>query len=278
MREYLQLLQPMRWLKNLFVALPLLFVGIYSQDALFAVFFTFVLFSIASASVYIVDDLFTRQQDKKHPTRCHRPLVSGAISKKAALGWVLLCYVLLLVGFFFKPLVVLVVLAYIILNFAYHLLLKQLPIVDIFSIAVSLLLRVYAGTIALQMSMSPWLLIMMLSLALFVAAIQRKQEILRAYNSGMLQSEKMTIYNEFVLRGFAEMAAGTTIVLYSVYILISNQIMIISIPLLIFAIFRYWYVVGMQDKSDSATDALYTDIPLLIVIAIWVAITLYLSF
>src|SRR4051812_23168953 len=175
----IRLLRPKQWVKNLFVLAPLIFSGLFTRRAevLLAVFGT-ILFCVAASLVYVLNDLADRPHDALHPIkRLERPLVSGVVSVASArimIGALAIC---LLTGVFVSVPLVAVLVAYILLNVLYSVWLKHMPVVDIFCIAAGFVLRVYAGAVVIDVPLSSWMLITTLSIALYLAAIKRREEL-----------------------------------------------------------------------------------------------------
>ncbi len=141
------LLRPREWTKNIFVLAPLVFAGAFSHDtALYHAGLAFLLFCVAASAVYIVNDIHDIDEDRAHPLkRRKRPLAAGELSPRAALVLLVGLYGLLAVGYWLMPRAGMIVIGYVLLNIAHTYLLKLQPVIDIFSIAIGFMLRVYAG-------------------------------------------------------------------------------------------------------------------------------------
>jgi len=267
----LKLMRPKQWIKNAFVLAPLVFAHKFTDagaiaDALAA----FALFCVASSAGYILNDIHDIERDRSHPTKRHsRPLAAGTVSVQAAIALLIACYGVLLVGLFWSPATMLAILAYVVLNVAYTYVLKHQPVLDLFSIAVGFVLRVYAGALALTVPLSSWMAITTLCLALYLAAIKRRQELA---NSGIESREVLRMYSVELIDRYAEMSATGALIFYSLFVMSANARLVWTIPLVIFGLYRYWYVVEHLDSGESPTDAVLTDLPLAIAIVIWVGV------
>lgn len=268
MRGMLRLMRPKQWVKNTFVLAPLVFVRAYlDADAVGNALIAFVLFCLASSASYIVNDLRDIERDRRHPTkRLSRPLAAGTVSKQAAFVLLGLMYGLLALGLLVQPHTVLVILGYLALNLLYTYVLKDQPVLDLFSIAVGFVLRVYAGAVALSVPLSSWMAITTLCLALYLAAIKRRQEL---GNRGTEAREVLARYSISLIDRYAEMSATGALVFYSLFVISSNQKLVVTIPLVIFGLFRYWYVIEQHNEGESPTDLVMTDIPLAATVVIW---------
>lgn len=266
----LKLLRPDQWAKNVFVLAPLVFTGLFSrQDALLQAVLAAAQFCAASSAAYVVNDLLDRERDGRHPTKAQtRPLASGAVSIPAALALLAVLYGVLVWGWFAQPATVAVICGYLVLNLAYSFWLKHQPVLDIFSIAFGFVLRVYAGAQALAVPVSSWMFVTTLCLALYLAAIKRRQELSQSGSGGR---EVLEHYSVALVDRYAEMAATGALVFYSMFVMSTQPALVITVPMVLFGLFRYWYVVEKLDGGESPTDALFSDVPLLVTVLGWVA-------
>lgn len=267
----LKLLRPRQWVKNTFVLAPLVFAGQFLDIvAVGHALLAMLLFCIGASAVYIVNDWYDRERDRLHPIKAKtRPLASGTVSPLAALWLLLFLYGLLAIASWLAPAVVLVVAGYILLNFAYTLWLKHQPVLDIFTIALGFVLRVYAGSVALDLPLSGWMFITTLCLALYLAAIKRRQELMQTNATSRAVLGK---YSLALVERYAEMSATGALVFYSLFVLSERTDMIITIPVVLFGLFRYWYVVDVLEGGESPTDALFSDSGLQLTLVAWIGL------
>ena len=270
LRGLFALIRPKQWIKNGFVLAPLVFTGEFMREAsLKQALLAALLFCVASSATYIVNDLKDIEGDRKHPTKAlSRPLAAGSVSIPAALLLLSLLYVLLIASWFVSPKVVNVIFGYLALNIAYTFVLKHKPVVDIFTIALGFVLRVLAGAVALSVPVSGWMFVTTLCLALYLAAVKRSQELSQSGTEGR---QVLKQYSKALVDRYAEMSATCALVFYSMFVMSSHPELVITVPLVLFGLFRYWYVVDVLDGGESPTDALLTDWPLLLTVVGWVA-------
>lgn len=268
MTALLRLVRPRQWIKNTFVLAPLVFARAYADPtSIKLALLTFVLFCIASSACYIVNDIHDIESDRAHPRkRLSRPLAAGTISVRSAALLLAVLYGVLVVGFIAHPPLAVPIAGYVVLNLAYTYYLKHQPVLDIFSIASGFVLRVYAGAEGIGVPLSSWMAITTLCLALYLAAIKRRQELATA---GTDARKVLLEYSIALVDRYAEMSAVGALIFYSLFVMSTNNKLVITIPLVIFGLFRYWYVVEAKDGGESPTDALLTDWPLLACIALW---------
>jgi 4-hydroxybenzoate polyprenyltransferase len=266
-------MRPRQWIKNSFVLAPLVFAREYLElRSIEQAVLAFGLFCLASSACYIVNDIHDRERDRVHPVkRLKRPLAAGTVTVRTAVLLLLLLYALLIAGFVELPAVAIPILAYIALNLAYTWFLKDQPVLDIFSIAVGFVLRVYAGAEALDVPLSGWMAITTLCLALYLASIKRRQEL---HVNGTDARRVLKEYSVVLVDRYAEMSAVGALIFYSLFVMTTNNRLSVTIPLVIFGLFRYWYVVDTKAGGESPTDALLTDWPLVLCILAWGAMCL----
>lgn len=271
----LRLIRPKHWIKNLFVLAPLIFSGTFTrpQKTLLAVFGT-LLFCVAASIVYIVNDLSDVRRDRLHPVkRITRPIASGAVSVTEARVVLIVLSALLVVGTFVSIPLVAVLIGYILLNVSYSVWLKSIPVVDIFCVAAGFVLRVYAGARVIDVPLSSWMMVTTLSIALYLAAIKRRDE-LDAQGDGA--RAVLGQYSIALLDRFALMSSVCSMVFYSLFVVTTRPVLAFTIPLVLFGIFRYWFLVDRGERGESPTDALWSDRTLAVTVVMWGILCAYL--
>ena len=264
-----KLMRPKQWVKNGFVFAPLVFSGqMLNPDALMYAFLATLLFCVASSATYVVNDINDIDFDRQHPKKSKsRPLASGLISKSSSLVLLVSFYLVLVFGYMVMPKVILVIAAYLVLNLAYTFFLKHEPVVDIFTIAIGFVLRVVAGAVALGLDPSAWMCITTLCLALYLAAVKRRQELAQSGYDGRKVLKK---YSVALVDRYSEMSATGALFFYSMFVMSVRPELVVTIPFVLYGLFRYWYVVELLDGGESPTDALFADWQLIAVVVLWV--------
>ncbi len=265
----IRLIRPKQWIKNGFVLAPLIFTGEFTQPAaVIQALVAVVLFCLASSASYILNDICDVDRDRRHPVKSRtRPLAAGQIAVSTALILLAVIYVILIIGWFIAPRVILVIAGYLALNVAYTFVLKHQPVLDIFSIAIGFVMRVWAGAVALDVPVSGWMFVTTLCLALYLAAIKRGQELA---HSGVHGRKVLERYSKPLVDRYAEMSATCALVFYSMFVMSAKPQLVITVPVVLFGLFRYWYVVEMLEGGESPTDALFDDWPLILTVLAWV--------
>lgn len=265
----IKLMRPKQWVKNGFVLAPLVFSGRFlDTSAVNHALLAVLLFCMASSATYVINDMHDIEHDRHHPKKSKtRPLAARIVSVPAALILLAGLYAILISGWFVAPKVVMVIAAYQALNLAYTFVLKHQPVVDIFTIAIGFVLRVYAGAMALDAPVSSWMFVTTLCLALYLAAIKRRQELSQSGTEGRKVLEK---YSVSLVERYAEMSATGALLFYSMFVMSTRPELVITVPLVLFGLFRYWFVVEALDGGESPTDALLADWQLLVIVVLWV--------
>ena len=269
----IRLMRPEQWIKNSFVLAPLIFAGRFTDRAAVSeALLATLLFSLASSAIYVLNDFHDLEHDRRHPLKSRRPLAAGQVSQLWALVlFGALCGVLvwsclqwLNVG--------LVILAYLVLNLAYTFVLKHQPVIDIFSIALGFILRVQAGAVAVDVPVSAWMFVTTLCLALYLASIKRRQELAHSGGQGRRVLEH---YSVALVDRYAAMAATGTLLFYSLFVLTVQPNLTVSIPVVLYGLFRYWFVVEALEGGESPADALFSDWQLLVTVLVWLGICVW---
>lgn len=266
----IKLMRPKQWVKNGFVLAPLVFTGAFlDAGAVSHALLAVLLFCVASSAAYIINDMHDIERDRCHPKKSKtRPLAAGIVSVPVALSLLAVLYAILIWGWFIVPKVVIVTVAYLVLNLAYTFVFKHQPVVDIFTIAIGFVLRVYAGAMALDVPVSSWMFITTLCLALYLAAVKRRQELIQSGTEGR---EVLNKYSVSLVDRYAEMSATGALLFYGMFVMSAKPELVITVPVVLFGLFRYWFVVETFDNGESPTDTLLTDWQLLLTLVLWVA-------
>ena len=273
MKQLYYLFRVNHYIKNLLVFAPLLFTsGLSDLSKLALSFKAFIIFSLIASVVYVINDLFDIKFDKKHPQkRKLKPLASGKISISFAYFSIA---ILSIISFFIllnNKNLINVFLIYIIMNVFYSFFLKFIPILDIFILSFNYILRVYAGSVIIDVPLSNWMAITIFAGAIFISALKRRQEIIIHGTSSRPVLKKYSIN---YLNKIADYSAILSIVFYCLYVISVNEKLVITIPLVLFGILRYSYLSESKNFSDSPIDEIIKDKQNLILVIIWLILIL----
>ncbi len=285
LRAILKTMRPRQWTKNAFVFAAIVFDGklLHLTDFL-RTLAGFGLFCMISSAVYYFNDLMDVKADRLHPVKKNRPIPSGKLPIGLAfmIGLVL-AVVSIGLGFLLTWEFGVVLLAYLVLMLAYSRWLKHIPILDVFIIATGFVLRVHAGTTLIHVQrFSPWLYVVMTLLALYLGFGKRRAELALLEDNAGEHRKVLEGYTIPLLDQYIIIVSGTTVVAYSLYTFFRPDApmdLMLTIPFVVYAIFRYLYVIHIKHAGGEPEEILLSDRPLQISILLWgllVLITFYL--
>jgi len=279
MKNYIRLVRPKHWLKNVFVFVPITFaLELLHLGKLLNVGIAFAAFCLVSSAVYIFNDICDAKQDAAHPIKCKRPIASGAISTPSAV--VLMLFVLVagfVLAFISGVLVCISVAAYLVINILYTKWLKHVPVFDCFCIAAGFVLRVYAGGAAYGGGLSDWLFLTVVAMSLFMAFGKRRGE-LEKMGGGTSTREVLRLYNTGFLDGILFANAGLSIVFYSLWSMERGSGMIYTVPLIIFIVCKYLLLVFKSDSQGDPTSVIFASKTLIGACAFYALLTIGLLY
>lgn len=276
--DYIKLARPHQYIKNGFIFLPLLFgYQLTNISAITNVCLTFISFCLAASAQYVLNDIRDIEEDKNHPTKLKRPIASGRIKyTEAYLFLVVLSVTSLLIGIFLLNWqYVLTLVAYFLLNTSYSYYLKHIAIVDIVCVALSYVIRVFAGAVVITIFPSHWIILMTFLLALFIVLAKRRDDLLLAQ---CFKNTRKCIehYNFEFVSGAMMVMASVTIVSYILYTVSPEVIakhgtdqLYITTFWVIIGFLRYMQLTFVQEKSGSPTQVVLKDIFLQAVVTLW---------
>jgi 4-hydroxybenzoate polyprenyltransferase len=275
----LRTLRPRQWIKNGFVFMALVFdQKLFDWPVLTRVVFAFILFCMISSTVYIINDLADVEKDKLHPKKRRRALPSGQLKPwVAVMAAAAILVVCLPLSFWLDFYFGLIVLIYFVLNVAYSFALKHVVIIDVMVLASGFVLRVAAGVVVAQAErFSPWLYVCTIFLALFLSIGKRRHEL---NFLGQDANNHRKILDEYTVKFLDEMSHLVTagaVISYSLYTfsainLPSNHAMMLTIPFVIYFVFRYQYLVHVKGEGGAPEMLVYSDLPMLLDLIFWAA-------
>lgn len=280
--DVITLLRPKQWTKNLLLFAGLLFsVNLFQTNLLYNSLLAFVCFCLLSSGVYIINDIVDMAEDRMHPRKRHRPLAAGRIAvRQAAMLLIIILIVSLYLAWRVSTPLLICGTAFFLLCLAYSLWLKRVVILDVFAIALGFLLRAVAGGVAIGVHISPWFLICTLLLSLFLALTKRRQESINLENNGIGHRQVLEHYPLQYLDQLISIVTAATILAYSLYTFTANHspFFMLTIPFVIYGIFRYLYLVHKEQLGESPEDILLGDKPLLINIFLWVLLSIVILY
>jgi 4-hydroxybenzoate polyprenyltransferase len=279
MSDYLSLLRPRQWLKNVFVFAGLIFSRqFYYPDSIQTSVLAFLVFCTLSSSIYIINDIFDAPADRQHPAKRHRPLARGTI--KLLHAW-LIAGVLLAISVLGAWLIAvpffMICVTYIVLMVLYSLVIKTVIILDVLFVAMGYVLRAIAGAVVINVAISSWLLVCTLLLALFLAISKRRVEIVILGDNAHHYRKTLSQYSLVLLDQMTAIVTSACLVSYCLYTLTSETVikfhtrnLIFTVPFVLYGIFRYLYLTYNKKQTDMPERILFSDIPLMLCLILWV--------
>lgn len=284
----LKTMRPRQWTKNLIIFIPLVFTlreywKPFSREmyVLFGISVgAFVLFCIFSGIVYLINDIVDIEKDRLHPTKRNRPLASGALKRLHAIAAiVILLAIALPLAFWLDVWFGAISVVYIGVNLLYSFVLKNIVIVDVFSVAGGFVLRAVAGASAIHVPASPWLYVCTILLSLFISFSKRRHELVMLEDGA---TNHRAILKEYTPEVLDEMIAVTTasfVMAYSLYTfsaenLPKNRTMMLTIPFALYVVFRLLYLVHVKNEGGSPEEMILNDHSLFVALVLWAIIIL----
>jgi len=295
--------RPRQWLKNFSLAAALMFSGkFFELPSIILVAWTIAIFSILTSSIYFINDIVDLNRDRLHPFKKLRPIASGKLPVPLALffasmGVFISFYLASNLSFFFF----IICLIYFVLQLVYSFFLKNQIILDVFSIAASFILRVYAGAIILNYHISIWFLLCVTSLALFLAVGKRRAE-LALLDKELASSHRKTLshYSADLLDGYLSTFAASAWLAWALFTFFesppiifgrsifysflpltisgTNKWLMITIPVVIYGVMRYLSIIYQGSRAESPERVLLSDKPLLSSVLLWVILVVWVIY
>lgn len=280
-KDIARVIRPQQWIKNVFVLVPLFFGGsLLDTTDIIAAVTAAMAFCFISSSIYCLNDIIDVEDDRRHPTKCHRPIAAGKIS--VAQAYVMMA---LMVALSFGSVALLggyalgvgtVVGLYLLMNVAYCLVLKRYAILDVCTIAFGFVLRLFAGGIATGIGLSNWIVLMTFLLTLFLSFAKRRDDVLKMNQTGHAPRKNTSRYNLDFINQAITITATVTLVCYVMYTVspeveqrIGTRYLYLTTVFVIIGILRYLQLTLVDNKSGDPTKAMLHDRVLQAVVLLW---------
>ena len=279
---YIAVLRPKQWTKNILVFAALIFsIKVVTVEMWIKCIAGFILFCLVSGCVYVLNDYVDREADSRHPEKKYRPIASGRLRPSHALLFG--CFLLagsLLLAFILDPLFSLLLLVYFMTNVAYSMKLKHIVIIDVMVIAFGFVLRAIGGGLVIGIAFTPWFLICTMLLALFLAISKRRHELYLLSEHKGEHRKVLDQYSPELLSQLNSIVTTAAIMSYSLFTFTSGHTIHLmwTIPLVMYGIFRYLYLIHMKGKGGRPEEILLEDghiLTTVMLFALMVVIILY---
>ncbi len=272
-------LRPHQWTKNLVVFAALaLSKHLFDFDLVVRATAAFVVFCGLSGAVYLINDIVDVERDRLHPKKRLRPVASGALGERHAAGVAIVLGLTCLgaavgLGWPFAAWAG----CFVALNLLYSFRLKHVVIIDVLTLSLGFVVRAVAGGVAIGVPISDWLLVCTILLALFMALAKRRHELTSLNESASEHRQILAEYSPYLLDQMISVVTASCVTAYAFYTLaqetrdkFQTDLLSLTIPFVLYGIFRYLYLVHRKDQGGSPSEVLVTDRPLLLAVALWV--------
>jgi len=278
-KSLIKLSRPRQWVKNSFVFTALIFSGqVLNVTAVAHSLIAFAAFCLLSSGIYFLNDFKDIREDRLHPTKCHRPLANGDLPAWAGIvGFFVLAGSALALCFFqLNTSTMFVLCAYLAVNIGYSMGLKHLVIIDVVLISSGFLLRIIAGAATISVSTSKWLILCGVTISLFLGFTKRRVEIVLLGEKAKEHRRVLAYYNTDFLDQVISIVTASTVVCYILYTvdvrtvhLVGSHLLVVSVPLVLYGILRYLYLVYNTSSNGDPSKIILTDRPLLLTVFLW---------
>jgi 4-hydroxybenzoate polyprenyltransferase len=276
-KALIKTMRPRQWAKNIFIFAALVFDGqLFDPQPFLRTLAGFVFLCLASSTVYLINDIADLEQDRKHPLKRFRPLAAGLLSVNVARSAAILLGLLTLgAGFALRTTFGLILLTYLLLNIWYSIQLKHIPIIDVLVVAAGFVLRVGSGVTLISVErFSPWLYVCTTLIALFIGFGKRRAEIALLADQSNSHRRVLDGYTLPFLNQLIGIVSSMTIIAYSLYTfsaenLPNNHLMMLTIPFVLYGIFRYLHLIHVENAGGAPEDIVLRDKPLVATVVLW---------
>ena len=274
-------MRPEQWLKNGFVLAPIVFAGlVFDPDAWLRTILAVASFCAASSAVYLINDVLDRESDRSHPIKKNRPIAAGEVSVGAALiVAVVLVGVAVAIAVWLGGWFPAILVSYVVIVLLYSAVLKRAVFLDVLVVAAGFVLRVVGGAVAIDVPVSMWILVVAYLLALYLALGKRRSELVLL---GVDAGDHRAVLGHYTLPMVDQaisVVLGATVLAYALYTVapetvakVGSEGLLATVPIVLYGLFRYLYLLHRHELGGSPTRALLTDRPLLACVVVWLAV------
>lgn len=266
-----------QWTKNFFVYAAVLFNGsLFNTDKFLAVTIIFAAFCLLSSSVYFFNDIFDYESDKNNPDKKSRPIASGAISIKQGYFFAAILFsAAMIISYSANFECFCLLISYAVINILYTAKLKNFVIIDVMIIAYGFVARALSGAWAADVFLTEWFILCVMFLSLFLALNKRRHELLSVKNS---QRKVLKSYSVELIDQMTTIISAALLICYALFTMNTpdRQKMIFTIPLVLYGMFYYLYIVRVKNSGGAPDVALYKEKPILLTVLIYVAAIIFI--
>jgi 4-hydroxybenzoate polyprenyltransferase len=287
MRWLIVSLRPQQWVKNTLVFGGLIFSrSLLHWDVVRLSLFAFLIFCMASSGIYLLNDLYDIEADRKHPVKRLRPLAAGRFGLNTARTAMFILMVgSALLAALLRPAFALVLAVYLLINVAYSAGVKRVVILDVMMIAMGFVLRAVAGAVVIGVGASPWLVLCTLMLALLMGFGKRRHELNLLQEDAQSHRPSLDGYSTQFLDLMMTITAGAAVVTYALYTMAEETVarfkshsLVLTVPFVLYGIFRYLFLVHMRKGGGDPARLLVGDAPTVINLGFWLVVVCFILY
>lgn len=276
-KALLKTMRPRQWPKNVAIFAALVFDRQLTRiEPLERTLISFFLFCLISSAVYIINDIMDVEADRNHPEKKNRPIASGALPIPIAIAFAIVLWLIAFpIAYILSPHFAAIGAFYVLMNLAYSKWLKHVPLLDVFILAAGFVIRVAAGVTVISVErFSPWLYVVTTLLSLYLGFGKRRAELSLLAAGAHPHRKVLDGYTIPLLDQLITIVSSTTVISYSLYTfsapnLPANHTMMLTVPFVMYGIFRYLYIIQVKNSGGAPEEMLLTDRPLQVAIGLW---------
>jgi 4-hydroxybenzoate polyprenyltransferase len=270
-------LRPKQWIKNVLLLAALVFSSGWNHpEVLGKVFLSFVAFCLLSSTGYVYNDLRDAEADRNHPTKRFRPIANRDLSPRAAWGVMAVCFAMAVgLSWAVNPAFLLVAILYFINTLSYSTIFKHYVILDVMFLGACYLWRAVAGAVAISVVISPWLLVCTAFFALFLGFNKRRGELAMLEGRMIGTRKALAHYSPAMLQEFQAITTSGTILSYALYTVLGSTKspwLLLTLPMVLYGIFRYIYLMDQKGEGAAPDEILFKDRPILFTCVIFLVV------
>ncbi len=288
LRALIQTMRPQQWTKNILFVFPAILFDakLLEPELLIRVLIASALLTMVSSSVYIINDLFDKHQDRLHPTKRLRPIASGRLSDSTAwVAAIVLATLALALAFRFDIELAALLAVYLLVQLLYSLRLKHIVLLDVLTVAAGFVIRVLVGGVVIDVKVSPWLYAFTALLALFLVIGKRRQELVTLGDKAQETRSTFRQYNLALLDEMLRIVTTSTLITYIVYTIevetmtkLDMNLGLLTVPCVLYGLLRYLYLLYVEEIDSAPEEVLLTDRPIQITVALAAAAYIFILY
>ena len=280
-------MRPQQWIKNLLLFGPLIFsMNLFDVTMVTRTALAFIVFSLAGSAVYLLNDVVDVEKDKAHPVKRNRPIASGKLPIKIALVFMAVIGAgSLVLAWDLSQTLAYIIIIYMVNNLFYSFKLKHIVLIDVGSLSLGFVLRVFAGAAVIGVEASPWLIMCTILLSSFLGFAKRRHELVLLGENNTNHRSVLEHYSPHLLDQLILISAASTVMSYALYTVNAKTVakfgttnLIYTVPFILYGVFRYLFLIHNRKKGGDPAKVLLNDAPMVLNIVVWLSVCVYMVY